>query len=89
MLVTLIALLAAATIAVPLTRGSGLGSVPGYLIAGLAIGPAGPRLVTDVDRSPISPFTDIFFSCGTVYCLESPQFTTRMDSFTHDRQPAA
>jgi monovalent cation:proton antiporter-2 (CPA2) family protein len=50
MLVTLVALLAAATIAVPLTRRSGLGSVLGYLIAGLVIGPSGLRLVTDVDQ---------------------------------------
>ena len=50
MLVTLVALLAAATIAVPLTRKSGLGSVLGYLIAGLVIGPSGLRLVTDVEQ---------------------------------------
>jgi monovalent cation:proton antiporter-2 (CPA2) family protein len=50
MLVTLVALLAAATIAVPLTRRSGLGSVLGYLIAGLVIGPSGLRLVTDVEQ---------------------------------------
>ncbi len=50
MLVTLVALLAAATIAVPLTRKSGLGSVLGYLIAGLVIGPSGLGLVTDVEQ---------------------------------------
>src|SRR5476649_2318656 len=50
MLVTLVALLSAATIAVPLTRHSGLGSVLGYLIAGLVIGPSGLRLVTDVEQ---------------------------------------
>ncbi len=50
MLVTLAILLAAATIAVPLTRRAGLGSVLGYLIAGLVIGPSGLRLVTDVDQ---------------------------------------
>jgi monovalent cation:proton antiporter-2 (CPA2) family protein len=50
MLATLVALLAAATIAVPLTRRSGLGSVLGYLIAGLVIGPSGLRLVTDVEQ---------------------------------------
>jgi monovalent cation:proton antiporter-2 (CPA2) family protein len=50
MLVTLVALLAAATVAVPLTRRSGLGSVLGYLIAGLVIGPSGLRLVTDVEQ---------------------------------------
>jgi CPA2 family monovalent cation:H+ antiporter-2/glutathione-regulated potassium-efflux system protein KefB len=50
MLVTLVALLAAATVAVPLTRRAGLGSVLGYLIAGLVIGPSGLRLVTDVEQ---------------------------------------
>src|SRR5450631_3250660 len=50
MLFTLVALLAAATIAVPLTRRAGLGSVLGYLIAGLVIGPSGLRLVTDVEQ---------------------------------------
>lgn len=50
MLVTLVALLAASTIAVPLTRRSGLGSVLGYLIVGLIIGPSGLRLVTDVEQ---------------------------------------
>jgi len=41
--------LAAAVIAVPLARALGLGSVLGYLAAGLAIGPWGLALVTDVD----------------------------------------
>ena len=50
MLETLFALLAAAAIAVPLTRRAGLGSVLGYLLAGVAIGPAGLGLVTDVDQ---------------------------------------
>jgi monovalent cation:proton antiporter-2 (CPA2) family protein len=50
MLTTLVALLAAATVAVPLSRRFGFGSVLGYLIAGIAIGPAGLRLVTDVDE---------------------------------------
>jgi glutathione-regulated potassium-efflux system protein KefB len=49
MLATLVALLAAATIAVPLSRRAGFGSVLGYLVAGMAIGPAGLRLVTNVD----------------------------------------
>ena len=48
MLFTLVALLAATVIAVPLTRRAGFGSVLGYLIAGIAIGPSGLRLVTDV-----------------------------------------
>ncbi len=50
MLPTLVALLAAATIAVPLTRRAGLGSVLGYLLAGVAIGPSGLRLVSDIDQ---------------------------------------
>ena len=49
MLTTLVVLLAAATIAVPLTRRAGFGSVLGYLLAGIAIGPAGLGLITDVD----------------------------------------
>jgi CPA2 family monovalent cation:H+ antiporter-2/glutathione-regulated potassium-efflux system protein KefB len=48
MLPTLVALLGAATIAVPLTRRLGLGSVLGYLLAGVLIGPSGLRLVTGV-----------------------------------------
>ena len=49
MLTTLVVLLAAATIAVPLTRRAGFGSVLGYLLAGIVIGPAGLRLITNVD----------------------------------------
>jgi monovalent cation:proton antiporter-2 (CPA2) family protein len=50
MLPTLVALLAAATVAVPLTRRFGLGSVLGYLLAGVVIGPSGLGLVSDVDQ---------------------------------------
>lgn len=50
MLQTLVALLAAAAVAVPLSRRAGFGSVLGYLAAGLVIGPAGLRLVTGVDE---------------------------------------
>lgn len=50
MLATIVALLAAAVVAVPLTRRGGFGSVLGYLLAGVAIGPAGLRLVTDVHQ---------------------------------------
>jgi monovalent cation:proton antiporter-2 (CPA2) family protein len=50
MLTTLVALLAAATLVVPLSRRLGFGSVLGYLVAGVAIGPAGLRLVTNVDE---------------------------------------
>ena len=42
-----VALLGAAVLAVPLFRRLGLGSVLGYLAAGLAIGPFGLRLVTE------------------------------------------
>ena len=49
MLTALVVLLAAATIAVPLTRRAGFGSVLGYLLAGIVIGPAGLRLITNVD----------------------------------------
>jgi monovalent cation:proton antiporter-2 (CPA2) family protein len=50
MLQTLVILLAASAIAVPLTRRWGFGSVLGYLVAGIAIGPAGLRLITGVDQ---------------------------------------
>ena len=50
MLATLAALLGAATIAVPITRRFGFGSVLGYLLAGIAIGPVGLRLITDVGQ---------------------------------------
>ena len=50
MLTTLVVLLGAATLAVPLTRRAGFGSVLGYLLAGIAIGPACLRLITDVDQ---------------------------------------
>src|ERR1700722_17489664 len=50
MIGTLLALLAAAALAVPLSRRAGFGSVLGYLLAGIAIGPAGVGLVTDVDQ---------------------------------------
>ena len=49
-LFTLVVLLAAAIIAVPLARLLGLGSILGYLAAGLIVGPAGLRLVTDVEN---------------------------------------
>ncbi|MGH7152650.1 MAG: cation:proton antiporter, partial [Acetobacteraceae bacterium] len=50
MLETLVALLAATAIAVPLSRRLGLGSIVGYLVAGVIIGPSGLRLVTDVHQ---------------------------------------
>jgi glutathione-regulated potassium-efflux system ancillary protein KefC len=42
--------LAAAVIAVPLARLLGLGSIIGYLVAGIAIGPWGLKLVTDPEH---------------------------------------
>lgn len=41
--------LAAAVVCVPLAKRLGLGSILGYLIAGVAIGPWGLRLVEDVE----------------------------------------
>jgi glutathione-regulated potassium-efflux system protein KefB len=46
-LAPIVVLLAAAVIAVPIFRRLGLGSVLGYLAAGLAIGPFGLKLFTD------------------------------------------
>ena len=46
---TLVILLAASVLTVPLAKRLGFGSVLGYLAAGLLIGPAALRLVTDVD----------------------------------------
>jgi glutathione-regulated potassium-efflux system ancillary protein KefC len=42
--------LAAAVLAVPLARRLGLGAVLGYLLAGMAIGPWGLRLIEDVEQ---------------------------------------
>ncbi len=50
MLETLVVLLAASVLFVPLSRRFGFGSVLGYLIAGAAIGPAALGLVGDVDQ---------------------------------------
>src|SRR6185312_10396477 len=46
-LVQVVALLAAGVIAVPIFRRLGLGSVLGYLAAGLIVGPFGLRIVSD------------------------------------------
>ena len=43
--------LAAAVICVPIAKRLGLGSVLGYLIAGVAIGPWGLGLIGDVDST--------------------------------------
>ena len=50
MLETLGALLAATAVAVPISRRLGFGSIFGYLVAGVLIGPSGLRLVTTVDQ---------------------------------------
>lgn len=41
--------LAAAVIAVPIAKRFGMGAVLGYLLAGIAIGPWGLRLIIEVD----------------------------------------
>lgn len=41
--------LAAAVVTVPLAQRFGLGAVLGYLLAGIAIGPWGLKLISDVD----------------------------------------
>src|SRR4051812_14998846 len=46
-LLQVVALLAAGVVAVPIFKRAGLGSVLGYLAAGLAIGPFGFRLIAD------------------------------------------
>jgi monovalent cation:proton antiporter-2 (CPA2) family protein len=48
MLLTVVILLAAAVVLVSLSRRLGVGSILGYLLAGVLIGPSGLRLVTDV-----------------------------------------
>ena len=68
MLETLVALLASAAIAVPLSRRAGFGSVLGYLVAGLIIGPAGLRLVTDVDQ--IAHVAELGVEIGRASCRE-------------------
>ena len=50
MIATLVALLLASVVFVPISRRLGLGSVLGYLVAGSLIGPLGLRLVTDVGQ---------------------------------------
>lgn len=50
MIETLVALLGATAIAVPISRRLGFGSILGYLVAGAVIGPSGLRLVTGVDQ---------------------------------------
>lgn len=49
LLVNALIYLVAAVVAVPIARRLGLGAVLGYLLAGMAIGPWGLRLITEVD----------------------------------------
>ena len=51
MVPTLVALLLATVLFVPVSRRLGLGSVLGYLVAGSIIGPLGLRLITDVGQN--------------------------------------
>ena len=50
MIQTLVALLLASVVCVPISRRLGFGSVLGYLLAGVVIGPLGLRLVSDVEQ---------------------------------------
>ncbi len=50
MLETLVILLRATAIAVHISRRAGFGSILGYLVAGVAIGPAGLGLISDVEQ---------------------------------------
>jgi len=49
-LLTVVVLLGAAVLAVPLARRLGVGGIVGYLAAGLAVGPSALGLVTDVEN---------------------------------------
>lgn len=62
-LVSVVTLLAAAVVAVPLFKRLGLGSVLGYLAAGLVIGPFGFGLFTDPGGN--NPYSRI--RCGDVF----------------------
>ena len=47
-LLDIVILLAAAVLAVPLFRAAGLGAVPGFLVAGVLVGPYGLALIDNV-----------------------------------------
>lgn len=49
MFTTLVILLGAIAVAVPLSRYAGLGSILGYLVAGVVIGPSGFAFITDIE----------------------------------------
>ena len=54
MLTTIVILLAAAAVAVPVTRRAGFGSVLGYLVAGIVIGPATSAGVPNRPRGTVA-----------------------------------
>ena len=49
-LLDIVILLAAAVLAVPVFRGIGLGAVPGFLVAGIVVGPSGLALIDNVSE---------------------------------------
>jgi monovalent cation:proton antiporter-2 (CPA2) family protein len=49
MAITLVILLGAIVVAVPISRYAGLGSILGYLVAGVVIGPYGFAFITDIE----------------------------------------
>ena len=49
-LLDIVILLTAAVIAVPLSRAVGLGAVPGFLVAGILVGPSGLALIDKVSE---------------------------------------
>src|SRR3546814_2004570 len=66
--------LAAAVIAVPIAKRLRLGSVLGYLIAGIIVGPWGLQLITDVEA--ILHFSEF----GVVMLLRSEEHTSEIQS---------
>ena len=66
-LIAAVALLGSAVVAVPIFKRIGLGSVVGYLVAGVVIGPFGLKLFRDPDSilaSPSSASCSCFSSSG-------------------------
>ena len=49
-LADIIILLSAAVIAVPLFQSLGLGAIPGFLVAGIVLGPSGLAYIEDYDE---------------------------------------
>ena len=52
LLLAIFVLLAATVLLVPLAKWAGLGTILGYLVAGILIGPYGLALVTDTEIDP-------------------------------------